>query len=379
MTNFMIICVCAAAFFGACRARAEEPGEFRPKPVEFPAEKAHATGNQDQPADQYPQSRAPLANTARRKPKLAQPGQPLFRGNELVFNSGWELIEAPRLKNADGASLSTSGVNTHDWYDATVPGTVLTTLVEQGVYPDPYYGLNNLLVSDELDKQDYWYRTVFAVPKNFAGRELTLQFNGINYYAEVWFNGEYLGHITGAFIRGQFNVTKLVKPGAANVLAVMVAPPPDPGLANEESVKFGPHTCGGKLCLDGPTFECSEGWDWIPGVRDRNTGIWQDVILRATGPVTIDDPQVIAELPLPDTSRANVTIQTELHNASDAVQQGALKGSFEGVKFERPVTLQPGETKPSASRQKSFRSSPSNIRACGGRTATASRNFIIYS
>jgi len=345
MSKFMIICLCAGVLAGVCRARAEVPGEFRPKPVEFPAEKAHATGDHVQLADEYPQSRAPLVNTAHRKPKLVSPGQPLDRGNELVFNSGWELIEAPRLVSADGASLSQSGVNTRDWYDATVPGTVLTTLVEQGVYPDPYYGLNNLLVSDGLDQQDYWYRTEFAVPKNFAGRELTLQFNGINYYAEVWLNGEYLGHITGAFIRGQFNVTKLVKPGGANVLAVMVAPPPDPGLANEESVKFGPHTCGGKLCLDGPTFECSEGWDWIPGVRDRDTGIWQDVILRATGPVTIHDPQIITKLPLPDISRAEVTIETGLHNAADSVQQGVLKGSFEGVKFEQPVTLQAGETK----------------------------------
>jgi len=345
MTYFIIICICAGTFAGVCRAAAEVPGEARPKPVEFPVENAHATGNKVQSSDLYPQSRAPLINNARRKRKLPQPGQPLFRGDDLVLNSGWELIEAPRLQKADGATLSRSGINTQDWYDATVPGTVLTTLVEQGVYPDPYYGLNNLLVSDSLDKQDYWYRTEFAVPKEFVGRKLTLQFSGINYYAEIWFNGEYLGHITGAFIRGQFDVTKLVKPGAANVLAVMVAPPPDPGLANEESVKFGPHTCGGKLCLDGPTFECSEGWDWIPGIHDRCTGIWQDVIFRSTGAVTIEDPQVITKLPLPDTSRASVTIAAGLSNAADSVQHGVLKGSFEGVTFEQPVTLQAGESK----------------------------------
>ena len=40
-----------------------------------------------------------------------------------------------------------------------------------------------------------------------------------------------------------------------------------------------------------------------------------------------------------------MTVQTELHNVSDSVQQGVLKGAFEGVKFEQPVTLQAGETK----------------------------------
>ena len=339
-------CVLAACLFaGALTLVAEVPGEFRPQPTLHPAEMAGATGTNVQPLDTYPVSHAPLINTAQRKPKLADPGGPTLRGSELVFNAGWEMIEAPRLKTAAGATLSKPGVDTRDWYDATVPGTVLTTLVNEGVYPDPYFGLNNLLIPESLNQQDYWYRTGFTVPKNFSGRELTLQFNGINYYAEVWFNGHYLGHITGAFIRGKFDVTKFAKPGEQNVLAVMVAPPPDPGIPSEQSVKYGPGDNGGRLCLDGPTFACTEGWDWIPAIRDRDTGLWQDVVLRATGPVIMGDPQVITKLPLPDTSSAEVTIETELHNASTSPEQGVLRGEFEGVKFAQPVALHAGEIK----------------------------------
>ncbi|HEU5396177.1 MAG TPA: beta galactosidase jelly roll domain-containing protein, partial [Verrucomicrobiae bacterium] len=328
----------------AAGVRAEVPGEFRPQPVLHPEEHAGATGTNVQPANTYPVSRAPLVNTAHRQPKLASPGEPTVRGHELVFNAGWEMIEAPKL-HTDGATLSQPGVDTADWYDATVPGTVLTTLVNEGVYPDPYYGLNNLLIPESLNKQDYWYRTEFNLPKDFSGRELTLEFKGINYYVEVWFNGQYLGHITGAFIRGNFDVTKLAKPGEKNVLAVMVAPPPDPGIPSEQSIKFGPGDDGGKMCLDGPSFQCAEGWDWIPAIRDRDTGIWQDVLLRATGPVIIGDSQVVTKLPLPDTSSADVTVSTELRNASASPQQGVLRGAFEGVKFEQPVTLAAGETK----------------------------------
>jgi hypothetical protein len=343
MTNVKSVFILAGVLAGLLRATAEDPGEFRPQPV-HPTEKVGATGDRYEPPDEFPVSRAPLVNNAQRKPKLASPGEPTLRGNDLVFDAGWEMIEAPKL-HADGATISQPGVDTSDWYDATVPGTVLTTLVDEGVYPDPYFGLNNRLIPESLNKQDYWYRTAFKVPSNFAGRELTLQFKGINYYAEVWLNGQYLGHITGAFIRGDFDVTKLVHTDSPNVLAVMIAPPPDPGLLSEESVKFGPRDNGGTLCLDGPSFQCTEGWDWIPPIRDRDSGIWQDVILRATGPVEVNDPQVITQLPLPDTSSADVTVYTDLHNVSDAVQQGTLKGSFEGVEFEQPVTLQPGETK----------------------------------
>jgi len=340
---FHLLLILALAFaFTALPVLAEQPGEYRPQPVLHPTEKCGATGDVVEPPDEFPVSRAPLVNTARRKPKLPNPGQPTLRGNELVFDAGWEMIEAPKL-TADGSTLAQPGVDTGAWYDATVPGTVLTTLVNEGVYPDPYFGLNNRLIPEILNKQDYWYRSEFTLPQNFSGRHLTLQFNGINYYAEVWFNGRYLGHITGAFIRGKFDVTSLVHAGN-NVIAVMIAPPPDPGLLAEESMKFGPREDGGKLCLDGPTFQCSEGWDWIPPIRDRDSGIWQDVILSATGPVTIEDPQVITQLPLPDISSADVTIKTDLQNLSDTVQQGTLEGSFEGVTFEQPVTLQPGET-----------------------------------
>jgi hypothetical protein len=267
-----------------------------------------------------------------------------MRGSELVFDAGWKLAAASRVKE-HGSALSRPGVDTHEWYDATVPGTVLATLVDQGVYPDPYFGLNNLSIPESLNREDYWYRTEFTLPGTFAGRHLALQFKGINYYAEIWINGQYLGHITGAFIRGDFDVTTLVRSGGTNVLAVMVAPPPDPGIPSEQSVQFGAGDNGGKLCLDGPTFICTEGWDWIPAIRDRCMGLWQDVVLRASGGVTIEDPQVITRLPLPETSPAALTVETQLRNRSTLVQRGKLKGGFEGVSFEQSVTLQPGETK----------------------------------
>jgi len=36
-------------------------------------------------------------------------------------------------------------------------------------------------------------------------------------------------------------------------------------------------------------------------IRGRNTGIWSDVSLTESGPVTIENPLVTAALPLPDT------------------------------------------------------------------------------
>src|SRR5206468_3149848 len=122
------------------------------------------------------------------------------------------------------------------WVPAVVPGTVLTTLIANGRYPDPDYGLNNLAIPESLNHQDYWYRSVFAAPPLSPARHFTLTFNGINYAAEVWLNGARVGALRGAFIRGIFDITDLLRTGGPNVLAVRVAPPPHPGIPHEQSV-----------------------------------------------------------------------------------------------------------------------------------------------
>src|SRR6202011_4128623 len=122
------------------------------------------------------------------------------------------------------------------------------------------------------------------------------------------------GSIKGAFIRGTFDVTDILNSDRQNVLAVRVSPPPHPGIPQEQSIKGGPGENGGMMCLDGPTFVATEGWDWIPAIRDRDTGIWQPVTLTASGGVKIGDPQVITKLPLPDTSRADIAITVPLAN-----------------------------------------------------------------
>ena len=171
-----------------------------------------------------------------------------------------------------------------------------------------------------------------------------MTFEGVNYAAEVWLNGKKLGGFTGAFLRGKFDVTGLLSAGGENALAVRVSPPPHPGLPNEESIKGGPGENGGMEVLDGPTFSAAEGWDWIPSIRDRNTGIWQDVTLTATGAVEVGDLNVITTLPKPDRSEADIEIEAPLTNTSSATVDGELTASFDDVKVTKLVKLAPGET-----------------------------------
>ena len=282
-----------------------------------------------QPKETLPVSSVPVQFPER---VAKTPVQTVLRpvsGNAWEITSGWELCEGDK-------------VMTDDWYNATVPGTVLRTLVDQGVYPDPYYGLNNLAIPEDLCRKDWWYRCSFELSEDMLSKEtLELLFNGINYKADIWFNGQKIGNIAGAFIRGRFDITDLAK--AENTLAVHIFPPANPGIPHEQSPRSGGGKNGGALCLDGPTFFCSEGWDWMPGVRDRNIGIWQDVQLVATGGISLGDTQVITDLPLPDVSYADLSVLTSLKNSTSSEKSVILEGKVGDIAFTKEVDV-PAET-----------------------------------
>ena len=282
-----------------------------------------------QPKETLPVSSVPVQFPER---VAKTPVQTVLRpvsGNAWEITSGWELCEGDR-------------VMTEEWYNATVPGTVLRTLVDQGVYPDPYYGLNNLAIPEDLCRKDWWYRCSFELSEDMLSKEtLELLFNGINYKADIWFNGQKIGNIAGAFIRGRFDITDLAK--AENTLAVHIFPPANPGIPHEQSPRSGGGKNGGALCLDGPTFFCSEGWDWMPGVRDRNIGIWQDVQLIATGGISLGDTQVITDLPLPDVSYADLSVLTSLKNSTSSEKSVILEGKVGDIAFTKEVDV-PAET-----------------------------------
>ncbi len=279
----------------------------------------------------------PIAKPIPKEPALQPKNSSLWRV------AGWRMAEAPKVAS-EPKSISSEDFDASTWYVATVPGTVLTTLIDRGVYPDPDFGLNNMAIPESLNKQNYWYRTEFDAPQSLGNRELTLTFKSINYAADVWLNGEHLGNIKGGFIRGIFDVTGKLKAGEKNVIAVKIYSPPHPGIPHEQSIKAGPGENGGQLAIDGPTFVASEGWDWIPGIRDRNVGLWQDVMLSASGPVRIQDPQVITMLPLPRTDRADVHINVPLENRAAQAVQGILTANFDQVSVSKTVTIEPGAT-----------------------------------
>jgi beta-mannosidase len=266
-------------------------------------------------------------------------------GNIAQTINNWQMQDVAKI-SAAGAVVSTSAFKPDNWYAATVPGTVLTTLVNNKVYPEPTYGENMRAIPESLNKTSYWYRTSFGIPPAYKGRHVWLHFAGINYSAEIWVNGKQAGTMKGAFIRGDLDVTDLVKPGRTSVLAVLVTPQPHPGVPHEHNVANGVGQNGGETAIDGPTFLSTIGWDWLPAVRDRDTGIWLPVTMDATGPVIVKDPFVTSDL-APSHDKADLSVAATLENKSAKPVTGTLNGVIQlensqeqAIKFSKSVTVE---------------------------------------
>lgn len=100
----------------------------------------------------------------------------------------WLMQDASKVA-ASPLEVSQQSFRPENWYRATVLGTVLTTLVENKVFPEPLYGENMRAIPESLNKTDYLYRTTFVMPAAAKGKLTWLHFAGINYSARIWVNG----------------------------------------------------------------------------------------------------------------------------------------------------------------------------------------------
>ena len=257
-----------------------------------------------------------------------------------LAGGAWKLRRAS-LVQADGVALSGPSYDDGAWMSATVPGTVLASFVNAGAVADPAFADNQFLGSDSYFRSPFWYRDTFEAHPD-SERQF-LHFDGINWKADVYLNGVSLGRIEGAFREGEFDVTGILKEGR-NDLAVLIHENIHYGAVKEQTA-YSSDQNGGIVGADNPTMHATVGWDWIPTVRGRDIGIWDDVYITYKGTVSIADPFVRTVLPLPDTTSADVYAEVTLVNHSARSVEGSLRGAFGDAGFELAQTLAPGESR----------------------------------
>ncbi|MDR2233275.1 MAG: beta-glycosidase [Tannerella sp.] len=267
-------------------------------------------------------------------------------GEKTLLSSGWFARRANEVR-VDGNRLTAGTFNPDGWMKAKVPGTVLTTMLENNMFPAPEVSLNNNLIPDiyVVGKEFYtfWFVCPFEVGTLDSNRQIWLNFRGINYKADIFLNGKRINNDTqeGMFLRHNYCINDRLKENEVNLLAVIVYPPDYPGNAN--GGQGGDGQIGRNV-----TMQFTPGWDWIQPVRDRNTGIWDEVSLTATESVILRNPYVVTKVPgirQPEGNQSDAFVRTsvEVENTSAIARTGTLVCETNAGVMRQNLTLSPYE------------------------------------
>ena len=240
----------------------------------------------------------------------------------IDLKKNWAIQSSAKIKE-EGQQISSAEYNSKGWYPAEVPATVLGTLVRDKIYTNIFFSKNLEKIPAEQFNVPWWYRTEFVVPQKEGMSTVKLEFDGINYRADIWFNGKKIASsdtTEGSFRRFEINVSNLAKPGEKNVLAVKVTPP----AKGEPTMGF---------------------VDWSPKAPDHNMGLWRGVSLKLSGDVSVNFPFVKTKVDTVTLKKAWLTVSSEVQNNSGKEVQGELTGKIGNIEIFKKVSLAPDETK----------------------------------
>ncbi|MEO8726507.1 MAG: sugar-binding domain-containing protein [Acidobacteriaceae bacterium] len=258
--------------------------------------------------------------------------------NVYPMHSGWQARSGCKIADP-GSIISNSSFNSAGWVATTVPTTVVAAQVAAGEFKDPYFGMNlrsipgttypvgmnfsNLpMPADSPYRCGWWFRREFSVPAE-GGKNVSLQFDGINYTGEIWVNGTKVAdqqQVVGAYRRYEFDITKWAKRGARNVIAVKTFAPPEQALAIN--------------------------WvDWNPMPPDKDMGLWGEVRFLMHGAVVVRHPSVFTHFTDASLKTAMLAVTADLTNYSEKPVEGLLSGTVAGVPISMRVAIEAGQTK----------------------------------
>jgi len=257
------------------------------------------------------------------------------------LSSGWKCQVASDVKAA-GTILSNRAYPLDKWMRAVVPGTVLTTLIENNLVSDPFFGLNNEHIHDinKLGKEAYTFWFVNDFNSTYAkGKQYWLHLRGVNYRCNIYLNGHLVNEQSnvGMFLRHTYNITPYLATNGKNRIAIIVYPPDFVGNANGGQG-------GDGIIAKNVASQYTAGWDWIRPIRDRNTGIWDKVWIESSGNIHIKEPHVITIVPgirTPAGVQGPAIIQStvELENPTDNIISGTIQYKLGNDLIRKKVSI----------------------------------------
>jgi len=135
-----------------------------------------------------------------------------------------------------------------------------------------------------------FFRRTLAIPADWQGKQVQIQFDALSYHVEVQINGIWIGEHTGLWTAFAFDVTDAIRSGEGNTIELVVYKPGERFPMRESLAGFLPDVC-------------------IPF-----GGIWQQARLVAFTDAALSDLWL-----LPDAESGSVQVEASLHHAQDMI------------------------------------------------------------
>ncbi|MCU0371645.1 MAG: hypothetical protein MUE56_00180 [Ignavibacteria bacterium] len=200
---------------------------------------------------------------------FSSPG--LSQSKRIYLNEGWHFRR----------------VGDTVWYPATVPGTVHTDLLANGLIPDPFFGDNEKQLQ-WIENETWEYSLDFNLDSNRATDEYaSIVFEGIDTYAIVFLNNEPIGlplhnHFDNMFVSKDYNTYNYPFELQKNNNNLTIIFHPAKTISDSLSMEFYKKNGIKELPGGNQVFTRKApyhfGWDWGP--RFVTAGIWKNIYVE---------------------------------------------------------------------------------------------------
>jgi exo-1,4-beta-D-glucosaminidase len=248
---------------------------------------------------------------------------PSNKSQVISLTSNWKIQSSEKLVGVEDKAIAENGFDVSGWHEGVVPGTVMGALSDFKVIEDATFGVNMKNMDPTQFQKPWWYRSTFDIASDDLKKDVSLRFNGINYRADLWVNGNKITDsemFAGSYRMFSFNINPYIKAGE-NTIALKISQYAD-----------GEYLLG--FC------------DWNPLPTDRSMGIFREVFLEINEGIKIRSPFVYAKVDTVSKTAADLFIQAEIVNSTNKPVEGIFSVDYEVGKLEKKVVVPANDTLP---------------------------------
>lgn len=197
--------------------------------------------------------------------------------NKIKISGQWQLY---CFEQYERESVNPGDLDGRSSIPCTVPGNVELELIKQGILPEDIYMGQNIRLTEDYEKYEWWYETKITMPE-IKGKAY-LYFEGVDTLAQYWLDGEKIGESENMLIPVKIPINNPV-PGKTYTLHVRLRSP----IIESGKIPFDMLSCvrSWQATIDEslPIRKArhSYGWDIMP--RAVSAGIWKDAYIVDEG------------------------------------------------------------------------------------------------